>query len=481
MVVEEEVERMETGELRRSLINQTKPIIDDDIISDETSKATAAVYLGTFVAVCGSFSFGSAMGYSTAAESGIMEDLGLSVAAFSVFGSSLTLGGMIGAVFSGKIADLIGRRHTLWFTEIFCSIGWLAIAFSKDVWLLDFGRLFLGIGVGLISYAVPIYIAEITPKDVRGAFVFSNQLMQNCGFSFVYLLGNVVRWRTLALLCVIPTGIQLVGLFFIQESPRWLAKAGKEKEFKYALQKLRGKNVDISREAEEIRNIIEILESDSERGFLYLFQRKYANSLLIGVGLMLLQQLSGSSGVTYYASNIFEKAGVSISVGTTALAVLMIPKALMGVVLVDKMGRRPLLMISGIGMFLCSFLLGLSFCFQGLGISPEIVSVLVFTGVLGYITTFAMGMGGLPWIIMSEIFPINVKVSAGSLVTFTNWSVGWIITYTFNFMMEWSSSGTFFFYSVMCGVTILFVWRLVPETRGRTLEDIQASLTNLLQ
>ncbi|XP_021898777.1 sugar transporter ERD6-like, partial [Carica papaya] len=117
----------------------------------------------------------------------------------------------------------------------------------------------------------------------------------------------------------------------------------------------------------------------------------------------------------------------------------------------------------------------------GLDISPDIVPILTFTGVLGYITTFALGMGGLPWVIMSEIFPINVKVSAGSLVTFTNWSIGWIITYTFNFMMEWSSSGTFFFFSGICAVTILFVWMLVPETKGRTLEEIQASLTHLLQ
>lgn len=481
MIVEEEAERMEAGDLRRSLINQRKPIIDDDIVSDETSKATFAVYLGALVAVCGSFTFGCAMGYSTAAESGITEDLGLSVAAFSVFGSSLTLGGMMGAVFSGKIADLIGRKHTLWFTQAFSSIGWLCICFSKDVLWLDFGRFFMGIGVGLISYVVPIYIAEITPKDIRGALVFSNQLMQNCGFSFVYLLGNLVRWRTLALICVIPCGLQFLGLFLIQESPRWLAKAGKEEEFESALQKLRAKNADISREAEEIRDIIQTLEDDSETGILYLFQRKYASSLIIGVGLMLLQQLSGSSGVTYYASNIFERAGVSVSVGTTALAVLMIPKALMGVVLVDRMGRRPLLMVSAIGMFLCSFLLGLSFCLQGLDISPDIVPILTFTGVLGYITTFALGMGGLPWVIMSEIFPINVKVSAGSLVTFTNWSIGWIITYTFNFMMEWSSSGTFFFFSGICAVTILFVWMLVPETKGRTLEEIQASLTHLLQ
>ncbi|KAL5835562.1 hypothetical protein ACOSQ3_015117 [Xanthoceras sorbifolium] len=484
---------MEEGLGESLLIDEAKPLIRNGRSSSTTDyycedmsgrgcqskpyTTTAVVVLSTLVAVCGSFCYGCASGYSSPAESGIREDLGLSVAAYSVFGSIMTVGGMIGAILSGKLADIFGRRSAMGLSEIFCTMGWLAIAFTKDSLWLDLGRLSIGFGVGIVSYVVPVYIAEIAPKDLRGVFTSTNQLMSTCGFSLVYLIGNVISWRSLALLGVIPCLLQLIGLFFIPESPRWLAKIGREKEFENALQRLRGKNADCSEEAADIRDHLETSQQHSEAGILDLFQRKYANSLIIGVGLMLLQQFGGVSALAYYASTIFEEADVSSSIGTTAVAIIQIPAVVLGVLLMDKAGRRPLLLISASGLCFFYILIGSAYCLQAAHHLKELTPIVVLIGFLGASVANSIGMSGIPWVIMSEIFPLNVKASAGSLVTLVNWSCSWIVTYFFNFIMEWSSAGTFFIFASVYAATVLFIAKMVPETKGQTLEEIQASIS----
>ncbi|CAK9167481.1 unnamed protein product [Ilex paraguariensis] len=421
------------------------------------------------------------VGYSSPAQSGIIDDFGISLAEYAVFGSILTIGAMVGAVMSGKIADLIGRRGTMGFSDIFCLIGWLAIVFAKGSWWLNLGRLSIGYGIGLLSYvviAVPVYIAEITPKDLRGAFAATNQLMICCGVSVMYLIGTVISWRTLALIGTIPCILQLLGLFIIPESPRWLAKKTRGKDCEAALQRLRGNNANISEEAAEIRDYIETLQRLSDSRMLELFNRKYTHSLIVGVGLMVLQQFGGVNAIAYYASAIFVSAGFSSGIGSIAMVFVQVPVTLLGVLLMDKTGRRPLLMVSAAGTCLGCFLIGLSFLLQDLQLWKDFSPVLALGGVLVFTGSFSLGMGGVPWVIMAEIFPMNVKGVAGSLVTVVNWFGSWIISYTFNFLMEWSSEGIFFIFSIICALTILFVAKLVPETKGRTLEEIQASMNS---
>ncbi|KAL8136070.1 hypothetical protein AgCh_010606 [Apium graveolens] len=309
---------------------------------------------------------------------------------------------------------------------------------------------------GSFFHKVPVYVAEITPKNLRGAFTTVNQFMICCGISVMFIVGNFISWRILTILGIVPCVLHLLGLPFIPESPRWLAKIGREKDSESALQRLRGKNADISAESAEIRDYIETLQELSDTSFFDLFQRKYSHSLIVGVGLMVLQQLGGVNGITYYASAIFISAGFSSRFGTIGIVFVQVPMTLLGVLLMDKLGRRPLLM--------------------DLQLWKEISPVLALFGVLIFKGSFSIGMGGIPWVIMSEIFPMNIKGPAGSLVTVVNWFGTWVISYAFNFLMKWSSEGTFFMFSVVCGLTIVFVAKLVPETRGRTLEEIQASL-----
>ncbi|RID64473.1 hypothetical protein BRARA_E03407 [Brassica rapa] len=434
--------------------------IEKGLLLEETSaNTTPLLVFTTFIIVSASFTFGVALGYTAGTMSSIMEDLDLSIAQFSVFGSLLTFGGMIGAIFSAKSADAFGRKMTLWLAEGFCISGWLAIALAKNVIWLDLGRFFVGIGVGLISYVIPVYIAEITPKNVRGTFTFSNQLLQNCGLA-----------TTLTSSGIIPCLIQFFGLFFIPESPRWLAREGGDEECKVVLQKLRGKEANVMKETREIMICVDATANVSMGS---LFKKKYTRQLTIGVGLMLLQQLSGSAGISYYAGSIFELAGFPSRIGMTVLSLVVVPKAILGLILVERWGRRPLLMVSALGLCLSCIFLALSFGLKGVPGFVNFTPTMAFIGVLTFNMMFAAGLGALPWIIMSEIFPMDMKAVAGSLVAITNWFTGWIVSYCFNFMRIWSQSGTFSIFAMISGLTILFAWCLVPETRGLSLEEIQ--------
>ncbi|RID79545.1 hypothetical protein BRARA_A02276 [Brassica rapa] len=401
----------------------------------DSSATTITLFLTTFVAVAGSFVFGSAIGYSSPVQSDLTNDLNLSVAEYSLFGSILTVGAMIGAAMSGRISDLIGRRATMGFSEMFCSLGWLVIYLSKVTIWLDAGRFLVGYGMGILSFVVPVYIAEITPKDLRGCFTTVHQLMICLGVSITYLLGSFVGWRILALIGMVPCVVQIMGLIFIPESPRWLAKVGRWEEFEIVLQRLRGESTDVSNESSEIKEYTRRLSQISEGGIFDLFQEQYSKSLLVGVGLMALQQFGGVNGISFYASSIFVSAGISSKIGMIAMVIV-----------------------------------------QGVRTFSGGASYIALTGVLVYTGSFSLGMGGIPWVIMSEIFPIDIKGSAGSLVTVVSWVGSWIVSFAFNFLMNWSPAGTFYVFATICGVTVIFVAKLVPETKSRTLEEIQFSI-----
>ncbi|KAL1145452.1 hypothetical protein V6Z11_A11G299400 [Gossypium hirsutum] len=449
---------MEKNEMLEGLVTR-RPITDeaetsiidgDSVISynnHASTSVTITVIFSTIVAISGSYAFGNAVGYSSPAKSGIMKDLGLSLSEYAVFGSILTVGGMLGAACSGKIADLVGRRgDALW---------------------LDLGRLLVGCGSGVLCYVIPLYLAEIAAKNVRGAFSSLTILMLCCGKAVMFIMGSLINWRTSALIGVIPCVLQLIGLFFIPESPRWLAKTNETKEFEAALRRLRGEHADISQEATDIRLYTEYIEQIPDEGLLNLFQKRYAYPLIVGAGLMMFQQFGGLNGFSYYASFIFESAGFPSTVGSIGVAVLQIFMAIIGVLFIDKSGRRPLLLMSAGGSCLGCVITGLSFFLQDFHARKDLTATLVIIGVLVFLLSFELGMGGIPWIIVSEIFPLNIRGSGGSMVNLINWTSSWVVSYTFTFLFEWNSA------AFMGAVGTVFIGKLVPETKGRTLEELQ--------
>ncbi|TXG65667.1 hypothetical protein EZV62_006942 [Acer yangbiense] len=422
------------GSLSEPFVDHRKREAEEHCSSD--NGGSMMVYISTFIASCGSFQFGYCVGYSSPAQFSIMKDLDETSSEYSIFGSILTVGAIVGALTCGHTADSAGRKGAMGIASIICILGWIAIYIAPGALVLDFGRFLTGYGIGNISYVVPVYVAEITPKDLRGLLATVNLLLVVTGLAVAYAIGVCVSWRTLA----------LTGLFFIPESPRWL------REFEAALTKLRGPGADISTEQADIEDSLVIIRQLPKIKIPDLLSGR--NIRLIS--LMAFQQLVGINGINYYAAEIFKSAGVSPSVGSILYSSTQVVVTAIGATLMDRAGRRPLLMISVSGLFIGNLLIGRT------SFAPDLTPILALGGSLVYIASFSMGMGTIPWVLMSELFPLNIKAIGGGLVTLINWFGSWVISYSFFYLFSWSS------------FALIFTIKFVPETKGRTLEEIQA-------
>ncbi|XP_010538705.1 PREDICTED: sugar transporter ERD6-like 15 isoform X1 [Tarenaya hassleriana] len=447
------------------------------LLAEVSNAATRAFVVGFSSCACCAFVLGCIAGYSSPTQLSIMRDLNLSVADYSFFGSILTVGQIIGAFMCGRLTDLFGRVYTMWITNILYIAGWLGIAFAKGAWLLDLGRFFHGVAIGIASYLGPIYIAEITPRNLRGAASSLSQLCMVIGISIVYALGTVVTWRNLALIGSVPCLVTLPLLFFVPESPRWLAKMARYKEFEAVLLHLRGAEADVSDEAAEILEYTDGIEQQTGDGFFKLFQRKYAFSLMIGVVLVALPQLGGVNGFLFYTDAIFSSAGISSDVGFMTSSLVQLLTGILGTFLVDVSGRRLLLLVSQAGTLLGCIVMAISFFLQERHYLETGTPMLALASVLVYIGANALGMSSIPWIIASEIYPMDVKGSAGTICNLAGAISSWIVAYFFSFLLQWSSTGTFLIFASVCGFGVVFIAKLVPETKGKSLEEIQALLT----
>ncbi|KAF5930349.1 hypothetical protein HYC85_031222 [Camellia sinensis] len=456
----QEVEQGENSlqeEIREPLIPEDKTRADEEDgygAKDQSHKSSTMehewmVYLSTFAAVCGSYAFGTCAGYSSPTQSAIMDDLDLSLAEYSLFGSISTFGAMIGAITSGPIADFIGRKWAMRVSSGFCVAGWLAIYFAEGALVLDIGRLATGYAMGVFSYVVPVFITEIAPKSLRGALTTLNQVMIVAGVSVSLHNWNSADMENFSINRANSMCHSAIGSLFDSRVSQ-MAKIGRQKDFEAALQRLRGKDADISEEAAEIQ---------------------------IAVGLMVCQQLGGLSGISFYVASIFDTAGFPSSTGTIIYACIQVPIAALGATLIDKAGRKPLLLVSGSGMVIGCALTAISFYLEDHEIAVNASPILAVTGILVYIGAFSVGMGAVPWVIMSEIFPINVKGVGGSLATLVNWFIAWLVSYTFNYLMTWSSYGTFILYGAINLLAILFIVMVIGKMGNR--QEVQQGENSL--
>uniref|UniRef100_A0A9I9CI25 Major facilitator superfamily (MFS) profile domain-containing protein n=1 Tax=Cucumis melo TaxID=3656 RepID=A0A9I9CI25_CUCME len=478
---------LHTGSWYRMGSRQSSMMGSSQAIRDSSVSVLACV----LIVALGPIQFGFTCGYSSPTQSSIMKDLRLTVPEYSVFGSLSNVGAMVGAISSGQIAEYIGRKGSLMIAAIPNIIGWLAISFAKDSSFLYMGRLLEGFGVGIISYTVPVYIAEIAPQNLRGGLGSVNQLSVTIGIMLAYLLGLFVPWRLLAVLgnalerhCIVllllvnamivyitipgilPCTVLIPGLFFIPESPRWLAKMGMTEEFETSLQVLRGFDADISIEVNEIKRSVATTTKRTTIRFAELKRRRYWFPLMIGIGLLMLQQLSGINAVLFYSSTIFAAAGVkSSNVATCGLGAVQVIATAVTTWLVDRAGRRILLIVSTAGMTFSLLIVSVVFFLKDL--TSETSSLYNILSILSVVSVVGKKL--------LQILPINIKGLAGSMATLANWFIAWLVTMTANLLLEWSNGGTFAIYMLVSAFTMAFVILWVPETKGRTLEEIQFS------
>ncbi len=425
-----------------------------------------------FIVAMGPFLFG----YNTAIISGAILFLGdtftLSVFDKGMVVSIILLGAMLGAACSGMMTDRLGRRWGLIINGAIYLIGGF-YAFSAGTFSnLLIARFIMGIGVGITSQAVPLYLSEIAPIRNRGAFVSTFQLSITIGilvaFGVGYAYSELRDWRMMFGFSIIPAAILFVGMFFMVESPSWLIGRGHEDKALKVLKRIRDK----VRWAEHEGDIKDGKKREKFH-LKALFKPNLKKVLFLGILLSAFQQITGINTVIYYAPEILHIAGFASStsalLATVGIGIVNVIVTVVAVWILDKVGRKPLLLIGTAGMVVCLAILGISFL-----INAEWIDRIAMFALMGYVGFFAIGLGPVTWVVISEIFPLSVRAQAIGIAALVNWACNFVVSLTFLDLLYFiGSSLTFFVYAIIGVFAFLFSLFFIPETKGRTANEIQ--------
>jgi MFS transporter, SP family, galactose:H+ symporter len=386
-------------------------------------------------------------------------------------------GAAVGALLGGRLADLFGRRRLLIATAIIFAAGAIGCAEAVSPQMLIVGRIVVGLGIGLSSGIVPVYISEVSPAESRGRTVSLFQLAITVGILLAYVVdyafARVQGWRWMFGLAVVPAVIFAVSMFFLPESPRWLARRGQSASARAVLARIRGAaDADV-----EMRAIEASLSHADERGRLTdLFASSVRPALLVGIGLAILQQITGINTVIYYAPIIMQSAGIPSASGailaTAGIGVVNVVMTVVSMWLIDRVGRRPLLLVGIAGMVVTLGTLGMAFRETTRSAASTWLAVI---SVMAYVASFAISLGPIFWLLIAEIYPLKIRSSAEGLSATFNWGSNLVVSLTFLTLLQlMGPARTFWLYGLLAVAAWIFSFYLVPETKGRTLEEIEA-------
>lgn len=391
--------------------------------------------------------------------------------------SCIIVGCMAGAILCGKPSYLFGRKKMLLFTASVFLLSTLGCAFANDFTTFVIFRIFAGVSVGSASMLAPMYISEISPPAWRGRMVSFNQLATFTGQAlafvsnnFLYTIGGTDNWRYMLGIMIIPSGLFLIFLLFIPESPRWLVIMDRKDKALKILAKING----IDKAKTELDEIVYSVQHIIPGKFSELFKGKMFRIMLIGILLAVFQQVTGINVIMYYAPAIFKSTGMGNETAlfnTMIMGLVNLTFTIVSILLIERLGRRLLMIIGSSGMGLFLFAISTAY------FTKNFTGYLVLLFIMGYLAFFALSLGPIVWVLIGEIFPNRLRSHATSLAVFCLWGANFVVSFTFPILLKWLQGGfTFLIYAVMCVLCLIFVFKYLPETKGKSLEQIEKEL-----
>ncbi|GGY10648.1 sugar porter family MFS transporter [Streptomyces anandii] len=438
------------------------------------------VHIWALTIALGGFLFGYDTGVVSGALLYIKKDFHLSSLEQSSVVSVLLIGAMLGALGAGRLADRHGRRRTLAVEGLVFIAGTAILVFATGYAMLLVGRVVLGLAVGAASATVPVYLSEVSPTELRGRFLTLNQLMITTGILISYLVNLAFAsgglWRGMFAVGAIPALLMVAGaMFLLPESPQWLILEGRTDQARQVIESVSSEErANHLIELATRRRATEDKEKDSDKkNWRVLLVPRVRPALIVGLTLAGAQQFGGINTIIYYAPTLMEKTGLSASNSifySVAIGVINLIMTVVAIKLVDRAGRRPLLLGSLTGMLVMLVLLGFSYV-------ADMSSVLSLVFMVVYIASFAVGLGPVFWVLVGELFPSSARAAGSGASTAVNWASNFVVSLVFLPLADAIGPGaTFWIFAAVCAFTLWFVGRYVPETRNREFNEVDAAL-----